>query len=125
MRWQGESTRKKTGGRLKLARGKRKHEIGREATKSHIGEIRRKKVRIRGGGSKMCVLRSDVANVTDPKTGETKVVKIETVEANPANQHYVRRNILTKSTIIRTELGKAKVTSRPGQDGMVNAILVE
>lgn len=125
MRWQGESTRKKTGGRLKLARGKKKHELGREVTEPHIGEVRRKKVRIRGGGIKMRVLRGGIANVTDPKTGETKAAKIETAEANPANQHYVRRNILTKGAIIRTELGKVRITSRPGQDGMVNAILVE
>jgi small subunit ribosomal protein S8e len=44
---------------------------------------------------------------------------------NPANPHYVRRNIITKGAVIKTELGNAKVTSRPGQDGVVNAALIE
>jgi small subunit ribosomal protein S8e len=33
--------------------------------------------------------------------------------------------IVTKGCIVETELGKAKVTSRPSQHGIVNAILVE
>jgi small subunit ribosomal protein S8e len=44
---------------------------------------------------------------------------------NPANKNYIRRNILTRGAVVMTELGKAKITSRPGQDGEVNAILVE
>ena len=35
------------------------------------------------------------------------------------------RGIITKGALIETELGKAIVTSRPGQDGVVNALLVE
>jgi small subunit ribosomal protein S8e len=31
---------------------------------------------------------------------------------------------MTKGAIIETEMGKAKVTSRPGQDGVVNAVLL-
>ena len=37
----------------------------------------------------------------------------------------VRRNILTKGAIIETDAGKAKITNRPGQEGTVNAVLVE
>jgi len=44
---------------------------------------------------------------------------------NPANRHFVRRNILTKGTIIETVKGKAKITGRPGQEGMVNAVLIK
>ncbi len=43
---------------------------------------------------------------------------------NAANRHYVRRDIITKGTIIQTKLGKARVTSRPAQDGTVNAVLI-
>ena len=50
--------------------------------------------------------------------------KIEIVTANPANRHYVRRNIMTKGTIIKTDKGDARVTSRPGQDGVINAVLI-
>ena len=38
--------------------------------------------------------------------------------------HYMRRNILTKGAIIKTELGDARITNRPGQDGVINAILL-
>ncbi|UZE92653.1 MAG: 30S ribosomal protein S8e [Methanosarcinales archaeon] len=125
MKWQGKSTRKMTGGRLISSRGKMKHELGREATQPHLGDVRQIDVRVRGGAKKVRLFQCDVANVTDPKTGKTKATKIETVEENPADQHYVRRNILTKGAIVKTALGKARITSRPGQDGIVNAVLVE
>ena len=32
---------------------------------------------------------------------------------------------MTKGTIIETEKGKAKITSRPGQEGSINAVLVK
>jgi len=47
------------------------------------------------------------------------------VEANPANINYVRRNLLTKGAIITTDLGRARIVSRPGQDGVVNAVLIQ
>ena len=70
-------------------------------------------------------LRANFANVTNPKNGETKKVKIETVEKNTANPNYVRRNLLTKGAVIKTEIGSARITSRPGQDGVINALLLE
>ena len=63
-------------------------------------------------------------NFLDPKSKAFKVVKIKTVVDSPANSNYVRRNILTKGTIIDTELGKARITSKPGQDSAVNAVLI-
>ncbi|MDD2666428.1 MAG: 30S ribosomal protein S8e [Methanocellales archaeon] len=125
MKWQGKSRRKATGGRLRSTRSKRKHEMGRDSVEAHIGPIKRLKLRVMGGGEKISLHRGDVANVTDPKTGKTQVVEIQTVDANPANQHYVRRNILMKGAVIRTKLGKAKINNRPGQDGIVNAVLIE
>ncbi|MEM5832609.1 MAG: 30S ribosomal protein S8e, partial [Candidatus Aenigmatarchaeota archaeon] len=38
---------------------------------------------------------------------------------------YERRKIITKGAIIKTEIGLAKVTSRPSQHGVVNAILIQ
>ncbi|MDD2777416.1 MAG: 30S ribosomal protein S8e [Methanocellales archaeon] len=125
MKWQGKSGRKATGGRLRSARSKRKHEMGRDTVEAHIGTIKRLKLRVMGGGEKISLHQGDVANVTDPKTGKTQVIEIQTVDANPANQHYVRRNILMKGAVIRTKLGKAKINNRPGQDGIVNAVLIE
>jgi small subunit ribosomal protein S8e len=32
---------------------------------------------------------------------------------------------VTKGAIIQTEIGKARVTSRPGQSGAINAVLID
>lgn len=50
---------------------------------------------------------------------------IEGVVDNPSNVNYARRNIITKGSIIDTSAGRARVTSRPGQDGQVNAVVVD
>jgi small subunit ribosomal protein S8e len=125
MRWQGTSRRKVTGGKVIAARGKRKFEMGRESAETRISEIKRKNVPTMGGNRKVRLLQCNVANVTNPRDGKTVTSSIETVIDNSANKHYVRRNILTKGSIIRTPLGTARVTSRPGQDGVVNAVLIE
>ncbi|MCD6107955.1 MAG: 30S ribosomal protein S8e [Thermoplasmata archaeon] len=123
--WQGRSERSKTGRKIREARGRRKFEIGREALLTTIGPIRTKKIRTRGGHQKTILLSTNIANVLDPKTGKTTKAEIKTVLENKANPHYVRRNIITKGAIIETTAGKAKVTSRPGQEGVVNAVLIE
>lgn len=122
--WQGRSLRKISGGKIKPRRKKRKYELGREHTETTIGERRLKIIRCRGGNLKFRLYKVDYANVLDPKTKKSKKVKILGVLENKANPHYVRRNIVTKGAIIKTELGNAKVTSRPGQDGVVNAVLL-
>jgi len=65
------------------------------------------------------------ANVTDAKSGKTQKTQITRVVRNPANVDYQRRGVITKGAIIETPLGQARVTSRPGQSGVVNAVLVE
>ena len=124
MRWQGRSRRKYTGGRVHFHRRKRKHEAGRPAAETTTGATRRKKIRTSGGGEKMRLLRCEFANVADPRSGTTKTAKIIAVKNNPANPFFARRNITTKGAVIETEIGDALVTSRPGQDGIVNAKLV-
>jgi len=125
MLWQGKSVRTETGGRVHLSRKKRRVEIGRAPAETVVGEDRHKIIRTFGGNQKVRTLRANVANVSNPKTGETKKTEIQNVEENKANPNYVRRNLLTKGAVIRTELGKAKIVSRPGQDGVVNAVLIE
>ena len=122
--WQGRSRRKVTGGRYRDHRGKRKTEIGREQQITVIGKETKKAVRTLGGNMKHRVLTCEMANVYDPKAKKTLKVSINTVLENPANPNYVRRNIITKGAIIETNKGKAKVTSRPGQHGVINAILI-
>jgi small subunit ribosomal protein S8e len=36
----------------------------------------------------------------------------------------VRQNIVTRGAVIETEAGRARVTSRPGQHGVINAVLI-
>ena len=122
--WQGDSKRTKTGRRIRYDRSKRKFEIGREQHLTTIGKLKHKKVRTRGKNQKIRNMTSDIAYVVDPKTGKTTKTEIVSVAENPANPHYVRRNIMTKGAIIDTKLGKAKITSRPGQSGNINAVLL-
>ncbi len=124
MRWQGKSTRKYTSGRIIRARGKRRFELGGEEANTHLGKTIRKTVKTLGGREKARLLRDITAVVIDPATKTAKKVKIETVSGNPANIHYVRRNIITKGAIIKTEIGTARVTNRPGQEGSINAVLI-
>jgi small subunit ribosomal protein S8e len=123
--WQGRSKRKPSGGRLRPIRGKRKFEIGREDQFAFVGEPTRKTVRTRGGNQKMQLFGVSAANVVDPRTGKTTKTKVTSVLENPANPNYVQRNIITKGAIIMTDLGKARVTSKPGQHGVLNAVLIE
>ncbi|UCF08972.1 MAG: 30S ribosomal protein S8e [Thermoplasmata archaeon] len=122
--WQGKSDKKATGGRIRHARKKRKFEIGAEAQTTTIGEERKKYARTRAGNQKVRVLSAEKSSVVDPKKKTVKTAKILSVLENPSNPHFVQRNIITKGAIIQTELGRAKVTSRPGQDGVINAILI-
>ncbi len=124
MKFQGKSTRKYTGGRLIRSRSKKKFELGGEPANTHLGETIRRMVKKLGGQQKVRLLRGQSAVVTDPMTKISKTVKIETVTGNPANIHYVRRNIVTKGSIIKTEIGNARVTNRPGQEGSINAVLI-
>jgi len=124
MLWQGRSVRKSTGGRYRIRLVKRRREIGSAPTDSHIGKDRRAVVRITGGNVKVRTMRAEYANVADQSTGTVRKVKIETVEENVANPNYVRRNLLTKGAVIRTEIGRARIVSRPGQEGVINAVLI-
>ena len=116
--------RKQTGARYKDYRKKKQYELGREPSFTKLGKKRILAIRTRGANSKLRMLSADTANLFDPKTRLFKQAKIKTITDNPANRHFIRRNIMTKGSVIDTELGKARITSRPGQDGVVNAVLI-
>ena len=122
--WQGKSRRKPTGGRRVPSASKRKFEIGREKQYTKLGAQSLKQYRGAGGNVKVGMLAAEFANVVDKKTNTVKKVKIVNVKANPADPNYIQRNILNKGATIETEIGDAVVTSRPGQDGAVNAVLL-
>jgi len=121
--WQKRSRRSRTGKLLRKSRKKRKRELGRVFIETKIGPEKKKIQRTHGGNKKVKLQRTEYANVVT-KEG-TKKTKIISVLDNQANRHYVRRNIITKGALIETELGKAQVTSRPGQHGVINAVLTE
>jgi len=123
--WQGRSLRKPSGGRIRFPRKKRRYELGREPVYTHVAPLRKKVVRVRGGNKKIKLLRADEINVYNPKTGKSEKAKIVSVIENPANPHFAQRNIITKGAIVETSLGKVKVTSRPGQHGVLNGVLIE
>ena len=124
--WQGRSKKKNTGGQYRPFRKKRAFEIAPEHQYAVVRDETQMKVyRTRGDNRKGRLMMVSVANVYDPKTRKAQKSRILTVKSNPANHNYVQRNILTRGAIVQTELGLARVTSRPGQDSVVNAVLQE
>ncbi len=123
-KWHLRSSKKPTGGALERLRKKMRMDLGREPTATTVGEKDVRIVRGRGGKIKLALAADNMANILDTKAGQYKKAKIITVLQTPANPHFARRNIMTRGSIIKTELGDAVVTSRPGQDGVVNARLV-
>ncbi len=123
--WQGESLRKPSGGRAKLSKNKRKSELGKSAAETKISERKVKNIRTKGGNKKIRLTNDNKINVVNPGTNKVEVAEILSVIENSANTHFVRRNIITKGAIIETSAGKVRVTSRPGQHGVINGVLVE
>ena len=121
--WHKRSDTKKSGGTTRSYRKSKKYDLGSDFSAPEIGEKRVVNVDVRGNNTKQRVRRAEKANLSID--GEVKQVDIESVEENPANPNFVRRSLLTKGTVIQTSEGKAKITSRPGQDGVVNAKKVE
>ncbi|AEG17514.1 MAG: 30S ribosomal protein S8e [Methanobacterium paludis] len=123
--WQGKSLRRPSGARATQNKNKRNAEFGRDPAETKIGDRKVKKIRTKGGNEKIRLTNAERINVVDPKTNKVQVTDILNVIENTANTHFVRRNIITKGAVVETSLGKVKVTSRPGQDGVVNGVMVE
>lgn len=121
--YQERSKRKITGGRYRF-RVKNKKNIGDLPTYTKLGKNKLKIVEGRANIEKFKLLFGEVANVFDPKTKKYSKLKIVNVVENPANRNFSKRNIITKGAILKTEKGKVRVSSRPGQDGMINAVLI-
>jgi len=123
--WHSElHKRKPTGGKRRAYRKKRRFERGSFPTETVVDEPKIKVDRRRGGNLKIRLISTNWVSVSIPETGETKKVEITRVIRNPANLDYDRRNVITKGTILETPLGRARVTSRPGQSGVLNAVLI-
>ena len=123
-RSQARSKRKFTGKKYKRSRKKRKRELERPPIHTVIGKDKKKKQRVMGGNFKVKLFSSSFINVTDLTTNKTSKVKIMRFENNEASKDLSRRHVITKGAVVETELGKVKITSRPGQHGILNGILV-
>jgi len=122
--WHGDQhKRKASGGRKRANRKKRRYEKGFFPAETTLGKNKSRIIQKQGGTEKTRLLAVNQANISDA-SGKTSKVEILRVIKNPANVDYDRRGVITKGTIIATPLGNARVTSRPGQDGIVNAIIV-
>jgi small subunit ribosomal protein S8e len=116
--------RKRTGGRRRPNSGRKKHQLGRLPAETELGDPRLHAIDARGNTEKVRALATNVAQVATAD-GDSVEASIEDVVENDANPNYVRRNIVTKGAVVETSEGRARVTSRPGQTGQVNAVLLE
>lgn len=123
-RSQARSKRKYTGKKYKHFHKKRKRELERPPIATQIGQEKKKKQRTIGGNYKLKLFSSTFINVTNPTTNITKKVKILKFESNTASKDLNRRHILTKGAIVDTPEGLARISSRPGQHGILNGILI-
>lgn len=117
-----DMARKISGGKYRQHRKKKKHEIPRMPRMVKLGEVKKKVIISRGGNGKIVLLATNKAAVLDKKSNKYKVVKIKAVLEIHANRYL--KNVLLKGTVIDTELGKAKIINRPGQEGDVKAVLI-
>ncbi|MCJ7479249.1 MAG: 30S ribosomal protein S8e [Candidatus Nanohaloarchaeota archaeon QJJ-7] len=117
------SIQKPSGGRSRRYRKPKKHEQGGDFTATTVGEENVERTEATGNKEKLKVKSTGKVNLA--VDGEVEPAEIEAVLENPANPDYVRRNVLTRGAVVRTDKGKARVTSRPGQEGTVNAVLVD
>ncbi len=118
------ATSKITGGRRHPLRTRRKYEIDRYPNEPINGAQVTITRQVRGKNSKTALKSIDFVNLA---TGDAKVKKSKIIKVldNATNNDYKRRGIITKGAILETQEGKCRVISRPGQNGIVNAILLK
>ncbi|MDD4983773.1 MAG: 30S ribosomal protein S8e [Candidatus ainarchaeum sp.] len=124
-----KSRRKPTGGINHTIRRKKKKlsELRNNASNPIITqtEEKRKVLRVKSGMTKTAPLKLKFVNVK-LKTGKIVKGQMVTEKVNKAHKEFVRRNILTKGAEVEVKIGEktmmVKVTSRPGQTGIVNAV---
>ena len=118
------ATSKITGGRRVPLRIRRKYETDRYPNEPTNGAQVTVTRRVRGNNQKTALKTIDFVNLA---TGEAKVKKTKIIKVleNTTNNDYQRRGIITKGAILETAEGKCRVISKPGQNGIVNAILLK
>ena len=115
--------RKITGGKYHRQKKKKLYEKISQERVVILGEVKSKQVRIMGGKIKTILLKTNQVNLLIK--GKMQKAEIKNIIETPQNRFLARQNRLLKSAIIETSLGKAKITNRPSQEGMVNAVLID
>ena len=118
------ATSKITGGRRHPLRTRRKYEIDRYPNEPVNGAQVTITRRVRGNNRKTALKTIDFVNLStgDAKVKKTKILK---VLENATNNDYKRRGIITKGAILEIQEGKCRIVSKPGQTGIVNAVLLK
>jgi small subunit ribosomal protein S8e len=117
------ATSKITGGRRRPLRSRKKFETNRFPNEAVIGEQITVTRKVRGKNVKTAIKTINTVNlIIDSKAKRVKILK---VLENSTNNDYQRRGIISKGAILETAEGKCRVMSRPGQHGIVNAVLIK
>ena len=124
IRTRGLTKRSGSGARLIDYRKPKQYELARTSVLAKVAPAKTATSRAKAGLTKTRVLDANQVNLYDSKSKKYVLADIETVVENPANAQLVRRNIITKGCIVQTNKGKARITSRPGQTGFLNGVLV-
>ncbi len=113
-----------TGARRLKFRDKKRAHVGGVFISTRVADAEKREVsRGRGATHKVKLKRATYVNVIQKGKKGAKVKIIGVAES--LNREHVRQNIVTKGSILNTELGKVRVTNRVGQDGVVNGVLVQ
>jgi small subunit ribosomal protein S8e len=118
------ATSKITGGRRVPLRTRRKYEIDRYPNEAVMGQQITVARSVRANHIKTGLKTVDHVNLA-LGGGKVKKSKILKVLENATNNDYQRRGVVSKGAVLETEDGKCRVVSRPGQHGIVNAILIK
>ena len=121
---EGLKTSKITGGIRHPLKTRQKFQIDRYPNEALMGEQETATRKTRGNNRKTALKTVNHVNLVLPNA-KIKRSNIVRVLENQTNNDYQRRGVITKGAILETEDGKCKVVSRPGQNGVINAILVK
>lgn len=114
-------------GKITPHRKKRKYNLGGQAAETTIGTEKKRAVRMKGGATKVKLILSEYVNaIVDGKNVKCRIIDLV---KNPANKDFTRRRIITKGAVLKVSTPegreiKVRVTSRPGQEGVLNAVSI-
>jgi small subunit ribosomal protein S8e len=100
--------RKVTGGKRKIHRKKRKHELGRIPASTKLGARRVAPVRTRGGNHKVRALRLDTGNFAWGSEAVSQRARILDVVYNATSNELVRTQTLVKNCIVSVDAAPFK-----------------